>query len=157
MEHEVVVRNRLLEVALQLHARDGGGVHLRLIEGEAPLPRRLGGVHGQVGLAQQVVGLGVAIGRDGGADAGPHHHLPALELERRAKRLEDPLGGAARPVLPRLLEQDRELVATEAGGRVLRAHHRPQSLGHRDQELVAGVVAEGVVDGLEVVEVGEED
>ena len=51
----------------------------------------------------------------------------------------------------------RELVAAEAGGRVARADARLEALGDLDQHLVAGGVAEAVVDHLEVVEVHEDD
>ena len=53
--------------------------------------------------------------------------------------------------------EDRELVAAETGDEVVMAHEAADPLGDRDEERVAGGVAEGVVDDLEVVEVDEED
>ncbi len=59
-----------------------------------------------------------------------------------------------------LLDQDHELVATEAGEqRVVAAvllHRLADAVGELQQRLVAGLVAEGVVDPLEVVDVGEQ-
>ena len=62
-----------------------------------------------------------------------------------------------RRLLPAVGEQDRELVATEASHDVGAADGPPQQARDGDQELVAGVVAEGVVDLLEVVEVEQEE
>ena len=55
------------------------------------------------------------------------------------------------------VDQDAELVAAEAGDDVAGAQVGAQPRRHRAQQLVAGVVAEAVVDQLEVVEVEEED
>ena len=54
-------------------------------------------------------------------------------------------------------QQQRELVAAEAGDRVVRAGPRRVSrVGDHVQQLVADVVAEGVVDLLEAVEVEQQ-
>ena len=57
--------------------------------------------------------------------------------------------------MPQLGEDDRELVAADAGHRVVLADAVAEALRHLQQQLVAGRVAEGVVDGLEVIEVDE--
>ena len=54
------------------------------------------------------------------------------------------------------LQQDGELVAAEPGQRVAGPESGADALGDRHQELVAGVVAEAVVDDLEPVDVGEQ-
>ena len=56
-----------------------------------------------------------------------------------------------------LLQQERELVAAQAAGRVLGAQDAHQPLGHEAQQLVTGRMSERVVDGLEVVQVNEQD
>ena len=56
-----------------------------------------------------------------------------------------------------VVEQDGELVAAEARHGIARAHGRLQPAGHPDEQLVAGHVAEAVVDDLEAVEIEEED
>jgi len=69
----------------------------------------------------------------------------------------DPLRDADRVVRALdVLEEDRELVAAEAGDRVLRPHTRPQPLGHRHQQTVARQVAQSVVDVLETIQVEDE-
>ena len=79
-------------------------------------------------------------------------HLEWL-VEGRDDALRDEEGTLAR----RLLEEERELVTAEAAGGVLGAQHRLQPLRDQAQQLVAGRVAERVVDGLELVEVDEQD
>ena len=56
-----------------------------------------------------------------------------------------------------VLEQHGELVAAEARGGVAGADAGVEALGDGQQDLVAGGVAEAVVDRLEVVEVEEDD
>ena len=53
--------------------------------------------------------------------------------------------------------EDGELVAAEAGDEVGVAHGGLEPLRDLDQQAVAGLVPEAVVDDLEVVEVEEED
>ena len=53
-------------------------------------------------------------------------------------------------------QDDRELVAAHAVGDVRAAPRGPDRVGQGLQALVAGLVAVGVVDGLEVVEVEED-
>ena len=57
--------------------------------------------------------------------------------------------------MAQLGEDDRELVAAEARHRVVVADAVAQPLRHLQQQLVAGGVAERVVDGLEVIEIDE--
>ncbi len=56
-----------------------------------------------------------------------------------------------------VLDQDDELVAAHPGHRVDRADRLAQARRHRPEQLVANVVAGGVVHGLEMVEVEEHD
>ena len=63
----------------------------------------------------------------------------------------------ARRVGREVLAQDRELVAAEPGDGVAGTDHAFERAGDRDEELVARVVAEAVVDVLEAVEVEERD
>ena len=56
-----------------------------------------------------------------------------------------------------VLDQDRELVAAEAGDGVARAKRLLSRGATAAQQLVAGRVADAVVDELELVEVEEED
>ena len=73
--------------------------------------------------------------RDGCQD--PLHHLQAGSL------------------IIELLKQDQELIAAPAHDRVMRAHHRSYSAGHRLQYVITDVVGVTVVDDLESVEIEE--
>src|SRR5207244_10910105 len=72
----------------------------------------------------------------------------------RAERLSDQDG---LEVVDEVLEENGELAAAETSSRVAVSQRALEALGHRDQDLVAGRVAQAVVDDLEVVEVEEED
>ena len=79
---------------------------------------------------------------------------PAADLERCDERFRDALGDHHRfGAVVQAVEQHRELVAAEAGEHVVAAHDRLHPVRDLDEEGVAGAVAEGVVDELEVVEV----
>ena len=84
--------------------------------------------------------------------------MVVVELERTAERLEDALGGLDRRLrVVDVLEQDRELVAAEPGRGIGRAYARGDALRDLEQDAVADGVTEAVVDGLEVVEIDEQD
>ena len=99
---------------------------------------------------------GVLGGLHGHADAGVGTDVHAAEAHRAGERLRDAAGQRDDVVLVDVLADDDELVATEAGDQVSGAHRGAQPGRHLDEQLVAGGVAEGVVDDLEVVEVEEE-
>ena len=70
---------------------------------------------------------------------------------------EDPLGEVDRRALAgEVLGDDDELVAAEPGDGVTVADHAAQPVGDLGEHLVAGGVPEAVVDGLELVEVDEQ-
>ena len=88
-----------------------------------------------------------------------------LDVERQPldgeRLLERPVHGP-RDLLGRgragdVREQDPELVAAEAGHGVGLAQHAVQARAHLPQEEIARVMAEGVVDLLEPVEVDQEE
>ena len=84
--------------------------------------------------------------------------LDAVDREGLGEGGRDAVGDRHRLVLVgEAVDQDPELVAAEAGDDVAGAQVGAQPRRHRAQQLVAGVVAEAVVDQLEVVEVEEED
>ena len=116
------------------------------------LAAALGAVHGDVGRAQQLV----RVVSDGDADARGDEHLAPLEVERRLQVRDHTLGGVDGRGDLHVLDQDRELVPTEAGDRVARRARVPEALPDGPQQRVAGQVTQRVVDRLEVVQVEEE-
>ena len=94
---------------------------------------------------------------DAAADADADVAALAGDVERRAERGAHAPGGHRR--LRLVLDaaaQHGELVAAEAGDHVAVADGAAQPLRDLDQQAVAGLVAEAVVDDLEVVEVEEQ-
>ena len=86
----------------------------------------------------------------------PTRSVRGRELERLLERELDALGDAGGALVVAAVEQDGELVAAEPRRQVAGAQAGAQAAGEGDQQLVADLVAEAVVDALEVVEVEEE-
>ena len=154
---ELVCVDRLLQLGAELEPLDDALVHRGLEHPVAPLAVSLGHVHGHVGVAQELGGLGnrVLAVDHADTDARPREDLLAVDLVRDLQRVKDPRRGVGR--LRRVadaLQQDRELVAAEAGDGVGGANRDPEAPCDLLQDLVAGRVAEA---GLEVVEVDEDD
>ena len=143
---------------------------------ERVAPGRLDRVHRDVGIAQQVGDVAAVAREERDADAGGDEALLHADDDRQAHRLEDALGDALGVALVgHLRQQGDELVAAEPADRlegavrahahgleralehlVGVAHARAQAPRHLDQQLVAGAVAERVVDDLEAVEVDQQ-
>ena len=112
-----------------------------------------------VGMAQQGVGIGLVDRVDGGADARGDDERPRADTQRI--RLRDiahhPLDGMPALFERRGAQQQHELVAAQARHRIVAAcpmaQRAAQPLGQLGQQPVAGLVAEAVVDRLEMVEV----
>ena len=131
----------------------------RVEDAEPRLALALGHVHRDVGLAHQRLGrrsplvptlmpMLVPIDRSCAGDRFARHRW-RLQAARDAWRAV--VDGRV------AVDQDRELVTSKARDRVRAAHGSTNRVAHRGQQLVPGLVAERVVDRLEVVEVHEED
>ena len=139
-------------------ARDDRRVHRRFEDRGAALAGRLGRVHRDVGVPQQLVRVLAHPAGNGDADAPPDRDLLAPDRERHLQRVDHPFRDCQGALELHLVRQeDRELVAAEPGRQVVGSHAAADPVGHGRQQPVAGRVAEGVVDDLEVVEVEEED
>ena len=111
----------------------------------------------QLGVAQQLLGVVDAGPADGRAQAGLDRDGAAVEAERLVEGVEDagrdPAGGVD---VGDPLQQHGELVPAQAGRGVAGAQASLEPPGRGHQQLVAGGVAEAVVDVLEVVQVDEQ-
>ena len=115
-------------------------------------------VHGDVGPLQKQRGV-VAVGRrHGDADTGVHMQRQTAQLERAVEGLEH-LGGHEFGLFHgvEVGDDDRELIAAEAGDGVGLAQNNLQTLRDLLEDVVAGLVTEGVVDLLEPVEVHQQE
>src|SRR5450631_1512331 len=95
---------------------------------------------------------------DGDTDRRRHVDLADGEIERFGETGQDLPSdgkGTVGPGYP--WAQDRELVTTATGDEIPASGDRFQPLGHLDQELIANAVPPRVVDGLETIEVQEEN
>ena len=92
------------------------------------------------------------------ADAHPDFDGVAVDDERRFERLLDlPDDGRDAGQVDARTDEDAELVAAEPRDRVLVAQAADEPLGHELEEFVTVLVAERVVDLLEVIEVQDEE
>ncbi len=93
----------------------------------------------------------------GDADAGSDEHLATGDMERLRDRLEDPPGDVVRVRFGiEVLGEDRELVAAQTSDGVAGSHEPLQPTGDLHEHGVPDRVTERVVDGLEPVEVDED-
>ena len=132
-------------------------MHLRLEDLVAALSPALRRVHGEIGVAKQLITVRT---REVECDPDAHsdEHLAASDLQRTPERGQHAFGDVRRLALVgEVLEQHCELVAAQAGGGVLDPEALAETIRHRDQQLVARGVTEAVVDRLEVVHVEKED
>ena len=126
LDDRLVVDDELLPLdgppQLRLHpqARHNSVVHGRLEDLETGLALGLGGVHRDVGVAQQFA-RSIAVPANGDADAGADIDLLAEHPKRRTKGAPNPLGDSGRGSYVRILEENRELVTAESCRRVLRS------------------------------------
>ena len=148
---------RAAKVAGELQALAGPRVHGGLVDRRALLALVLGRVHRQVGVADQLLRAHLPVA-EGDADAGVHEDVVSVQVERKFLAFVDAVGHfLGREGGIGALNQHHELVSAEAGSGVGAAHALGQAQRELAQHLVAGRMAERVVDGLEVVEVDEED
>ncbi len=157
MEDELILLHSDAQVPLECDALELAGVDLGTVEDVAALALPLGAQQGDIGVAQQLARPDLAVhhdhpraGADGAAEqlggVGPLH------------RLDDAAGDHLHVVAiahPR--QQHRELVAAQPGDDVGGAQATPDARRGAAQDLVAHTVPHRVVDGLEVVEVEEEE
>ena len=118
---------------------------------------RLGVVHGDVGIAQHVFGVGVPTFARRDADAGRHHDFVTVEVHRSREAFLHALHDRRDRVWLNVVEEYGELITTKPCGEVGFAQPGAQPLSHLRQQLIADEMAERVVDELEAVEVEEHD
>ena len=141
---------------LGLEALGGPRLERLPVDLVAIAPPVLGSVHGQIGLAQQVVGQVVRSRGGGDSDAHRGDDLLVAHPVGLAERGHDAVGARAEiGEVGQGLHHD-ELVTAESGDGVLRPGDGQEPLRRADQHRVTAVVPQGVVDDLEMVEVQHE-
>ena len=142
VEDELVPFERSFKLASRLQAREQLSPHLGLEELHLAPAVQLGSVHRQVSVAQKLVGRPPPVRKDD-PDAGRQPYLPfSADVERPADCLHHASGHDRRLGLRRnVLEEDRELVAADAGRSVRLAEAAAQALRHGHEQPVAELVA----------------
>jgi len=153
VQDELAALERRAQVAGEREPLDAVAVELERVALDAGAPL-LGLVHRDVGALHEHVDVLAVLRERGDPDAGAQLQAHAGDVERLCDRAAH--GRGDRRALHRALDraqQDRELVAAKPSDGVLLAEQLAQAGADLAQDLVAVVMAEGVVDLLEAIEV----
>ncbi|WP_234287173.1 MULTISPECIES: hypothetical protein [Halomonadaceae] len=131
-------------------------LHLTGVEREDTATTRFCLVHGGVGGLDEFVQAGTVLGREGDTNAAADVHGLVVELVGLSDLADQALGKRVE-FLVLAYDQDDKLVAAEARQRVAVAQFALQALRHQAQQFVALLMAQGVVDMFELVQVDEEN
>lgn len=116
-------------------------------------PFAFGGIHGQVGMPEKLVdGTARSRGGYGVPDAGTYRDRNAVDDDRRVECAEYPMRRRL-CFLDGAFDEHRELVPTQPGDGRRFVQRGGQQAVDPNEKLVAGRMAQGVVDLLEVVQV----
>src|SRR5215470_13337829 len=156
---EFIAREGIAKVDLELAAQSGIGIHLHFEKAIAVAAFGLRSVESEIGVLQQLIGIGPVTGREGNADADPDDDLVTVDVVGSTYRVQEASSEDNRgfPLIVFNDLQDGELVSTQPADRIGLAHRFAQSVRHRFKQRVAHRVTERVVDGLEQIEVKHED
>ncbi len=158
MQHELMLPQAVAKGLLELELLDAGQVQRGVVEAELAAAGLLGRVHRRIGVTNQAVDvLGIAR-TDGDTDAGAGIQLATLQRIRRRDTL-DQRGGPIGDLLFATLtgQQHDEFIATETRRQVSGLQQTLNPPGDCLEQLITGLVAQGVVDRLEAVHVHEQD
>src|SRR5574341_1615690 len=98
---------------------------------------RLGAIHGDIRVAQEIVRPVITRRTDGDANAGCGAHVVPVQMERLLQGLSEPLRNAYRVTAVRdIIEQDHELIAAKARHRIAGAEARLPPASDRDELLI---------------------
>ena len=127
------------------------------MEAEVAATRRLGFMHGSVGMAQQLVHAGAVVGVKGNADAAGHVETQAVQGERLLHGFDGAPCSHSGTTGVSLVNQEHELVAAQAGHRVHLAQAALEALGSLGQHTVTKTVAQGFVHMVETIQVHKQE
>ena len=150
--------DRAVQIGFQLEALDHGGAHAGLEDLAQALSLFLGVVQGDVGVAQEL-----ALRLSGDADRDPaarrQKDLLAVEQDRVLQRGRDPGRSTSRAVAASGVSSRSSANSSPPSRAAVSPArmHAVQAPGDLHEHLVAGHVAERVVDVLEVVEIEQQD
>ena len=155
VQGELVLADRLTQFGDHDALQPAGVEQCRFEHLDAAVRLGLGGVHRGVRFHDQIVD-GLPGFRDPQADAGAAGDAQVPDFQALAEGLEDPVGDPACPHQVGLRQHHGEFVAAEAGDRVRVADGVLEPPRDHPEDVVAGAVAQRVVDALEGVEVEDQ-
>ena len=157
-ELELARLERAREVARDGQGAKSCGAGLRVEQRPAMLALLLRAIERQVRVAQQVVGAPTREITQSDPDAGAHHDASAFGDDGTFQVVKKAFGHRRGQVRRQAGSEDHgELVSSVPGHHVSRTYGRAQSRSHLTEELVTSLVAQGIIDGLEVVEVEDQE
>src|SRR6516225_6591632 len=154
---QLAVFDRLAKCAFEQFAVRQVGVHRRVVDAGAIAAFVLGAIERHVGVTQDIAGvLGAAVDH-GNADRSADIDAVAADDERRADRRENTFcHGLQRITVRGAGHDDGEFVAAEAGNEIVASYDLTQASRDIENELITDMVAERIVDVLEMIEIDVE-
>ena len=152
VEDELLILDGLAQVADQTKACRSARVHRCVVE-RVPEACVLGHVHRRVSAPKKRFDVDTVAGRSGDADADSEVHGQSFKIDRLLDRRTNAANDLENLRATRLGHEHGELVAAEPGDRVVLAQSLSEAPSDLSQHLVAGRVAERVVDLLEPIQV----
>ena len=159
-EVQLLRLHRVAQVAFELDALGRRVAHRRVEHRHGVTTGLLGPVHRRVRVTDESLGVERRIGTvgQGHADTGGRDDLDAAHVERDLQAETCALGHLECLARRRqTVEDDHELVSTDASDQIAGPSRRAEPTGHGEQQLVTQTVAVAVVDELEPVDVEEEE
>jgi len=161
MQHELLLAHAGVQLGADRGAGIEGGLHFGVKKAHGIAPRGLGLVHRLVGLLEHLAHAVVRAIERCHADARRGVVLVPVQVKRFAQRCQHLVGqragsgGGRRCILAQVFEQHHEFIAAQPRHRVGELDAASQALGDLLQQQVALVVAQRVVEHLELVHVDE--
>ena len=146
------------KASLDIHALQGDLVHVRGKELVIVAAGRFGVIHRGIGVLQHIMAVATVIGEEADADRGAGVQFVLFRHDRRAQAVdhlagdEGGIGGGRNAG-----QDDDELITAQAGDEISFAGHCAESGSDFAQQLVTNLMPQGIVDGLEAVQVDEHD
>ena len=153
IQPELLVFEGIAQVLQQLQLLARVSVHRHIEEAVAILAHALGVVHRGIGVHQQLLGVTAVAGVQGNADAGGDFQRMLGHLERAIDQRHLAFSQAEGIIRLRQLHQQHELIPADTRQGVLAAQVFTQALADLAQQLISQVVAEGIVDRFEAIQV----
>ena len=157
MQQQLVALQRVPEVRFHREPLDRPGPGVAGEEPEAVLAVALDQVHRRVGVRGQGLNVGAVDRIDRRANRGGNVTFVIAELDRFTERSQQVSCDTFDVLAPcDILQKEDELISAKPCDDVASAHAAPQPGADLGQQPVARVMAEGIVDDLEAVEIDEQ-